>query len=98
MLGQEARMKISVIIPVHNGAQTLGTCLKALAASTYPTYECIVVNDGSTDGSGTLAAAFPVRVLDLNGGPFGAPYADRKSTRLNSSHEWISYAVFGLKI
>src|SRR5207247_4371688 len=22
---------------------------------------------------------------------------DRKSTRLNSSHEWISYAVFGLK-
>ena len=68
-------MKISVIIPVHNGAQTLGTCLEALAASPYPTHECIVVNDGSTDGSGTLAAAFPVRVLDLTGGPFGAPYA-----------------------
>src|SRR5438105_8640788 len=26
-----------------------------------------------------------------------APSADRKSTRLNSSHEWISYAVFCLK-
>src|SRR5438105_9495944 len=25
------------------------------------------------------------------------PLADRKSTRLNSSHEWISYAVFCLK-
>src|SRR5207247_3482289 len=24
-------------------------------------------------------------------------FVDRKSTRLNSSHEWISYAVFGLK-
>ena len=24
-------------------------------------------------------------------------FEDRKSTRLNSSHEWISYAVFGLK-
>src|SRR5438105_10873496 len=24
-------------------------------------------------------------------------YPDRKSTRLNSSHEWISYAVFCLK-
>src|SRR5207247_10819430 len=24
-------------------------------------------------------------------------YQDRKSTRLNSSHEWISYAVFCLK-
>src|SRR5438105_9451451 len=27
----------------------------------------------------------------------GASYEDRKSTRLNSSHEWISYAVFCLK-
>src|SRR5438105_6494755 len=26
-----------------------------------------------------------------------SPYRDRKSTRLNSSHEWISYAVFCLK-
>jgi len=68
-------MKISVIIPVHNGAQTLGTCLEALTASTYQAYECIVVNDGSTDGSGPLAATFPVRVLDLPGGPFGAPCA-----------------------
>src|SRR5438105_12132288 len=25
------------------------------------------------------------------------PFLDRKSTRLNSSHEWISYAVFCLK-
>src|SRR5438105_8507029 len=28
---------------------------------------------------------------------FPAVVADRKSTRLNSSHEWISYAVFCLK-
>src|SRR5207247_9677793 len=26
--------------------------------------------------------------------PLVAPPIDRKSTRLNSSHEWISYAVF----
>src|SRR5207247_11072809 len=29
--------------------------------------------------------------------PFALREADRKSTRLNSSHEWISYAVFCLK-
>src|SRR5438105_10182706 len=28
---------------------------------------------------------------------FGTDEEDRKSTRLNSSHEWISYAVFCLK-
>src|SRR5438105_12416514 len=47
-------------------------------------------------------------VVTLRGGSsFGAQmasiarlwwlYEDRKSTRLNSSHEWISYAVFCLK-
>src|SRR2546429_3259933 len=30
-------------------------------------------------------------------GSAGAPYLDRKSTRLNSSHGYISYAVFCLK-
>src|SRR6266536_5403484 len=34
----------------------------------------------------------PLRVRDL-----GRAGGDRKSTRLNSSHEWISYAVFCLK-
>src|SRR5207247_3180532 len=29
--------------------------------------------------------------------PWGEEAEDRKSTRLNSSHEWISYAVFCLK-
>src|SRR5207247_7091157 len=31
------------------------------------------------------------------GGCKDSLYGDRKSTRLNSSHEWISYAVFCLK-
>ena len=84
VLGQEARMKISVIIPVHNGAETLATCLEALTASTYPADECIVVNDGSTDGSDTLAATFPVRVLDLRGGPFGAAYARNRGAEAAS--------------
>src|SRR5207247_4732268 len=34
------------------------------------------------------------RLLEMTG---GARRKDRKSTRLNSSHEWISYAVFCLK-
>src|SRR5438105_7192706 len=34
---------------------------------------------------------------DAAGGGSGASDGDRKSTRLNSSHEWISYAVFCLK-
>src|SRR5438105_9567611 len=42
----------------------------------------------------------PLRPTPLAHRPAGAGRAragDRKSTRLNSSHEWISYAVFCLK-
>src|SRR5438105_6135746 len=33
----------------------------------------------------------------VTGGPYRVVRQDRKSTRLNSSHEWMSYAVFCLK-
>src|SRR5438105_5382228 len=35
--------------------------------------------------------------IELREPPAGGVREDRKSTRLNSSHEWISYAVFCLK-
>jgi glycosyltransferase involved in cell wall biosynthesis len=68
---------ISVIIPVYNGAAYLNSCLQAVAASDYRSYECIVVDDGSTDGGRSIAAQFPisVRVLHLAEGPRGPAYA-----------------------
>src|SRR6267143_3795417 len=39
----------------------------------------------------------PARPRCRRRGPRPAPWADRKSTRLNSSHSSISYAVFCLK-
>ncbi len=44
-----------MIIPVFNGAAHLEACLRSLAASTEPPIECIVVDDGSTDGSAAIA-------------------------------------------
>jgi glycosyltransferase involved in cell wall biosynthesis len=68
---------ISVIIPVFNGARTLKQCLEAVLASDRPSYECIVVDDGSTDASRELALQFPgrVQVVHLADGPFGPAYA-----------------------
>jgi GT2 family glycosyltransferase len=42
---------ISVIIPNWNGAHHLPTCLDSLHCQTYPNFEVIVVDNGSTDGS-----------------------------------------------
>src|SRR5438105_11474535 len=41
--------------------------------------------------------AAPTRAGDGTVENIAALHLDRKSTRLNSSHEWISYAVFCLK-
>jgi GT2 family glycosyltransferase len=60
-----ATPEIAVIVPVHNGAGTLGDCLTALAASTFRDFETIVVDDGSSDGSATIAERFPVRLVRL---------------------------------
>ena len=68
-------LMISVIIPVHNGMNTIARCLEAVAASDYPRYECIVVDDSSTDGTVAIARQFAARVLELDGGPFGPAYA-----------------------
>src|SRR5207247_9727017 len=45
----------------------------------------------TSEKSQTFLALFPAAFQD------DAKKIDRKSTRLNSSHEWISYAVFCLK-
>jgi glycosyltransferase involved in cell wall biosynthesis len=63
----EERTNYSIIIPVHNGAETLDACLTALVSQDFPRdrYEIIVVNDGSTDGSPEIAARFPARLVHL---------------------------------
>ncbi len=45
---------VSVIVPVFNVAVFLDNCLESIAAQTLSDFECILVDDGSTDGSGAL--------------------------------------------
>jgi len=66
--------RLSVIIPVYNGTETIGQCLSALAESSFQNFETIVVDDGSTDDSAVIAARFNVRLIHLkhNSGPAAA--------------------------
>jgi glycosyltransferase involved in cell wall biosynthesis len=73
---------ISVIVPVYNASTTLRSCLEAVLASDFSSYECIVVNDGSTDGSETIAREFPIQVLELSKGPFGPAYARNRGAEV----------------
>lgn len=49
---------ISVIVPVYNTKQYLERCVRSLQAQTLREIEIILVDDGSTDGSGELCDRF----------------------------------------
>lgn len=69
-----ATPELAVIIPVYNGGSTIADCLTALSASTFPTFEVIVVDDGSSDESAAIVERFPVQLIrfDRNRGPAAA--------------------------
>ena len=50
--------EISVIIPVYNAEKYIAGCLDALCAQTFGDIEVLCVDDGSTDGSGSILAEY----------------------------------------
>lgn len=74
---------VSVIIPARNEARNIERCVRSVLASTYPSLEVIVVDDHSTDATGSFAraiAAHDSRLVvidapDLPAGWFGKQWA-----------------------
>ncbi|NDV60229.1 glycosyltransferase family 2 protein [Bacteroides sp. 519] len=54
-------MKISIIIPVYNSAQYLEECLESVISQDFEDWECLLVNDGSTDNSGHICDLYTNR-------------------------------------
>lgn len=50
-------MRLSVLLPVFNAAATLPACLASIRRQTLENWECVIVDDGSTDGSRAVAEA-----------------------------------------
>jgi GT2 family glycosyltransferase len=55
--------RVSVIVCSYNGSRTMRDCCEGLCKLDYPDYEVIVVDDGSTDGVGEIAASHGFRVI-----------------------------------
>lgn len=85
--------KISMIIPVYNAEQYLKKCVDSVRAQTYGNLEIMLVDDGSTDGSGELCDAYAekderIRVVHKeNGGLVSAWKAGVKEC----SGEYVSF-------
>ena len=51
--------RVSVVVCAYNAERTMDACLASLEKLTYPDYEVIVVNDGSTDRTREISESYP---------------------------------------
>ena len=54
-------MKFSVIMPIYNCQETLSKSIESILNQTYPDWELILIDDGSTDGSLSVCQAYAVK-------------------------------------
>ncbi len=64
---------LSIVIPVYNAEKYLETCFDSIRMQDFPDYEVIIIDDGSTDGSGALCDRYAqsdsrVRVFHVENG------------------------------
>jgi glycosyltransferase involved in cell wall biosynthesis len=53
--------RISILLPAFNAAATIGACLASISRQTERDWECVVVDDGSTDRTAAIARRIAAR-------------------------------------
>ena len=54
-------MRVGVIISCYNSSATIEKTLRSVDAQTYKEFECIIIDDGSTDDTLSILQSFPFR-------------------------------------
>jgi glycosyltransferase involved in cell wall biosynthesis len=82
--------RVSVIIPVYNGAATIGRALQSVFDQTFADFEIVVVDDGSTDRTRAIVEQFGDRVGLVEQANCG-PSAARNNGARHSSGEFLAF-------
>jgi hypothetical protein len=90
-----ASIRVSIVIPVHNGAKYLREAIDSALAQTYRDTEIIVVNDGSTDNGATedVARSYGevIRYLSQNNGGVASALNAGIETMTGDYFSWLSH-------
>ena len=52
---------VSIIVPVYNAEKTIERCVNSILNQTYKDFELLLLDDGSTDGSGMICDDYAKR-------------------------------------
>ena len=80
---------LTVVIPVYNGENFLGETLESVLQQSCPAAEVIVVNDGSTDRTSSIAHEFDKRIRVLDRENAGVS-ASRNAGIVTASTDWVA--------
>lgn len=97
---------VSVVIPAYNREQCIKKAIQSVLSQTYPSFEIIIVDDGSTDNTSRLVATFVeedqrIRHLqhDLHRGAQAARNSGIRAARgewiafLDSDDQWLPHSI-----
>lgn len=88
----DAAPLISVVIPAFNREETIIACLDSIVRQTYPAWEVIVVDDGSTDGTvRTVDSYHDKRVRCIRSDRNAGAQAARNTGIRAAKGEWIAF-------
>lgn len=86
--------KISVIVPVYNAEKHLRRCVDSILAQRYTDFELLLIDDGSTDGSGRICDDYAKTTGDkiqVFHKPNGGVSSARNLGLENSHGEWVTF-------
>jgi len=87
-----AKPAVSVIMNVRNGALTLRAALQSVMHQTFPDWELIVWDDGSTDESAAIVAEFSDRRIRYFLAPQETPLGQARDAAMRLAQgEWLAF-------
>ncbi len=94
-MNKRGHQLVSVIMPMYNSESYVGKAIESVIGQTYPNWELLVVDDGSTDRSCEIVRAYAVRdrrvQLLVNDNPVGMPYAPRNYGIQHAKGDYIAF-------
>lgn len=85
------KIEFSIVIPLYNKEKSIRSTINSVLDQSYPNFELIIVNDGSTDDSFRIARAFKDERIRFFNKPNGGVSSARNRGIIEAKYEFISF-------